>query len=201
MNYTALQASVAGYLHRTDMTTVIQDCINQARFRIGGDLRSLANHVVGTVTSFSGGLASLPTNYSAMTSVTVDEVPLQWVPPQEWEFNVGNLIHYSIIGDDLAVDGAGSTTVVDITYFAIPAVLSAGADVSFGMNEWPNLWIFAATAEAAVYAHDLDLLATIEAAYQSILATANAAGSRGIYGPSPAMRDMTRNITAAGSGL
>lgn len=183
MNYTALQAQVAAIIHRTDLTTPITQFIEQARVRIGADLRSQANYVTGTITSFSAGLSALPGNYSSMVSVTdTDNIPLQFIPPGEVAFNHGTYV-YSVLGTDLFIPEAGAASTYNIYYYSIPAALSGGSDVSAGMSEHPSLWLYASLAEAAFYCHDLELATAANSAYATVLEAANRQGNRARFAP------------------
>jgi hypothetical protein len=186
MNYGTLKTDVAGYLHRTDLTTPIIGFIDKARVRIGGELRAIANYVSASVTSFSVGLSALPTNLSDLVSVTQDDRPLLYILPGEVRrFSHGGV--YSIEGGDLLVPDATATTVINLTYFAIPDPLVNDADVGIAMLEWPQLWTFAAVAEGALYVQNMELAAVMNEAYGQMLRTANMAGDRARFGPAPAI--------------
>ena len=58
--YTALQADVAAYLHRTDLTTEIQGFIEKARLRVARDLRSLEQETTIVLTSPTNGVLRCP---------------------------------------------------------------------------------------------------------------------------------------------
>lgn len=184
MNFGTLKTSVAAYLHRTDLTALLPDFIDQARVRIGGDLRALSNHVTGTVTSFSVGRAALPTNWGQPVSVSLDGNPLAFMPVEQ----IGNYSRgvYTIDGGDLVVPEAGSTTSVDVTYYSISPVFVLDADVGVGMLEYPSIWLFASCAEAALYVQEYQLADTMNNAYMLMLATANRAGNDALFGPGAA---------------
>jgi hypothetical protein len=187
MNYGTLKTTVAGNLHRTDLSVVILDFIDQARLRIGGDLRSRANYATGSVTSFSAGLSAVPTNVGKLVSVSQDNVPLRWVPPEQIDLYPNGGV-WSEIGADLKVPGAGATTVVVITFFAIPLPLVNNADVSVPMLQYPQLWIYAATAEGAMYIQDFEQAASMNAAYEEVIRNANRSGDEVRFGAAPAMQ-------------
>lgn len=198
MNYTTLKADVAGYLHRSDLTTQIPDFIEHARRRLGTDLRALCNQVNGSVTSFTSGRTGLPANLAALISVTLDDVPLQFVPVDQVGLVSSGI--YSVDGGDLIVPEAGSSTSVDLSYWAIPAALSGGSDVSEGMNELPHVWRYAAVMEGAIYLHDWELAEQMERLYRDAIAIANRAG-RNTRLPRPAMSDPAANIAAVAPEL
>jgi len=186
MNYGTLKTSIANYLHRTDLTAVIPDFIDQARVRIGGDFRGLANFTVGTVTGFTAGLTALPTNLGKLAGVrdsagsALNFQPLDQVV--QWSTGV-----YSVSGSNLYVPTAGSATVVTLAYYAIPTALVNAGDVSVPMVQYPQIWLFASLVEAALYIRDLELVAAMNEAYELMIANANRAGNEARFGPAPAV--------------
>lgn len=202
MNYTNLQSQALALTKRSDQSgSIIQQMIEQARIRIGADLKSLANYVVGTVTSFTDGLSALPSNYSSMVSVVdSDGIPLQFMPPGELEFNHGQFV-YTVYGSDLFIPDASSTDTYTISYYAIPAALSAGADVSYGMDEHPTLWLYAVATESLRYAWEFEAAAAMEGAYLAALEAANRQGNRARFGPGMAPIASEYNSSGAPASL
>lgn len=174
MNYGTLKTSVANYLHRTDLTAIIPDFIDQARTRLGADLRALANLTTGTVTSFSSSRTALPTNLAKLIGVTLADVPLLEVQPDQ-VFNYSGGV-YAVDGQDLVVPGAGSSTSVLLHYYSVPAALVNNGDVSVPMVQFPQLWIYAAVAEGALYCQDYELAGVMNAAYAELIRIANRSG-------------------------
>lgn len=199
MNYGQLKSQVAARLHRTDLTSVIPECIEAARVRIGADLRSLSNYKAAAVSGFTSGRATLPADLGSISALRdADGTPLTFVHVAEVEYNSGTMV-YSVDGPDLIVPQADSGSSYNLTYFAIPAALSNDSDVSDSMNEWPGLWQYATMIEAAIYLQDWELYDRMVDAYQGTLSGANWTGN--LYGPGLRMIDSGRNALAAGSGL
>lgn len=202
MTFGTLKSDVAAYLHRTDLTTPIADFCDKARIRIGADLRAQANYQTGTVTSFASGLSALPSNYAAMVAVTAsDGTPYTFLPPPEVDYNHDSEYVYSVLGTDLFIPNAGSTTTVNIYYYTVPAALVNNSDVVDAMVEWPSLWVYAATREGAIYCHDWDLAAQMDQLYEKELEKANSQGRDARYGPAPAVVDSGRNLMAWGPNV
>ena len=175
MTYSSLKASVADYLHRTDLTTPIIQFVENARLRIGGDLRGAANFTTATVTSFSNGLAALPVNLGKLVSVTDSDgfnlQPMSLDLVQNWSSGV-----YAVAGTDLYVPDAGSATVITLAYYAIPDPLVNAGDVSVPMLEYPQIWLYACLAEGAMYCNDFEAAGQWNGAYQELILQANRAG-------------------------
>ena len=68
--YTGLQASIAGWLHRTDLAAVIPDLVALAEARIARDLRlrrQVSSAVLTTVPGTQG--ISLPADYRRVAAI------------------------------------------------------------------------------------------------------------------------------------
>jgi hypothetical protein len=155
-DYTALKADVAAYLHRSDLTSTIPTFIEAARLRIGRDLRGACNFVTNNVTGFSSELAALPTNVSRLVSVSSNGYPLESVS-YDIALVSGNC--YAVVGSNLFVPGSDSSTTVTVYYYAIPAALVNGTDITYGMADAPMLWRWGSLMEAGFYLRDMELLA------------------------------------------
>ena len=181
----SLKTAVAGYLHRSDLTTQIPDFVDQARLRIGADFRGLANFTTGTVTAFSSELKALPANMGRLVSVRDSSGnPLLPMPVDIVGQYTGGV--YAVSGLDIWVPGAGSATVITLGYYSIPAALVNAGDVSVPMLEYPNLWLYASVMEAALYVQDYELTDRMGQLYKALIDDANRAGNESRFA-APAM--------------
>lgn len=199
MNYSTLQTDVAAYLHRSDLTARLPQFIDQARVRIGRDMRSTANQKAATVTGFSSGRAAMPDNASILIAVWLDDYELQWVSQTQVAGASSGV--YSVDGGDLIVPGADSTTAVSISYWAIPAPLVNPTDVSEGMNEQPDVWRFASVEEGAIFLQDWELAGQMRGLYTEAVRGANKAGRDLRFGKGVAMSDTSAALIAVNPGL
>lgn len=71
-SYATLQASIADYLHRTDMTTVIKEMIADAENRIYNDLRVKAMEASFS-SAISSGTVALPTGFLEWKFLYIDD--------------------------------------------------------------------------------------------------------------------------------
>lgn len=157
MNYTALQARIAGLLHRSDLTTEITYCIDYARLQIAWDVRSLQQETTATLTAPVDSVYTLPSGFIEALRVSSGGVPLRSVGQHErdsWA-DVGSPAVFLIEGDSLWAPG---TTSVDLTYFAADAEFTTGSDTRDSLTQYPSLWIAATMVEAALYVQDAELL-------------------------------------------
>lgn len=204
MNYTALQTAVVDYLHRSDISsgspTKCQDFIERARVRIGRELRSTEQIVTSTLSSFTNSVAALPTDWMEMVTVSSDSRPLRAVMQHELTYWASSAIPavYAIYNRNISIPGATSA---DITYYRQEAALSSGSTEHPTMAAHPQLWIYAAVREGAIWTHDLDLAQIMDQAFKDEVAQINSAASMGRYGIAPATIDSGINTYAAGPAL
>src|SRR5690242_9930704 len=85
--YSGLQASVADFLHRANLTSVIPDLITLADNRINNDLRHRAMET-STASTIASGVIAVPTNYielkdayisSTSPYVNLDRKTANWI--------------------------------------------------------------------------------------------------------------------------
>lgn len=189
MDYTALKAEVAAYLHRSDLTTPIPDFIEKARRRIGRDVRALANLKTATVTSWTNGVGTHPTDLAKLRTVTFDNNSLVSIGTDQlmyWQSLTSPLV-YAIQAGNIIVPGIGSTDTVTLEYWAVPAALSGGTDVSAGMAEWPSIWTAASVAEGALYCRDFELQGQMIQLYTAEVMAVNASCTDSLFGTAPAI--------------
>ena len=184
--YTALQADVASYLHRTDLTTPITLFIEKARVRIGRDLRSLEQEAVSTLTGPTADIFALPTDFMEARKVHSGGVPLRSVNFDEiayWSAADSPYV-YCIYGRNLWVPGA---TTISLGYFKVEATLTSGATEHPTMSAWPQVWLYASLAEAGLYTRDFELMDRMTQAYSAEVQAVNARAELARQGVAPSM--------------
>ena len=171
----------------TDLTTQIVAFIEKARVRIGRDVRSLANLKATAVTGFTNFQAALPADVSKIRAVYFGSFPLTPVSSQQVGdyLPIPNPTVYCIQSALLTVPGIGTIDIVSVEYWAIPAVLLAGTDISAGMNEWPHIWTQAALAEACIWQRDWDTFDRTVALYTAEVEQINRACIDTLEGVAP----------------
>lgn len=191
MTYTQLQAAVVSYLHRSDasMDTNIATFIDFARVRIGRDVQSLANLKSASVAAWSAGIGALPADLAKIRSAYYGSTVLTFIPPEQiGAFSTSTALPavYSIEGtQSIIVPGIGAAGVVSLEYWAIPAALSAGSDVSAGMTQWPQVWVNASVLEACFWARDFETYNQMLPIYQAEVAALNKQCKDALYGAAP----------------
>ena len=174
--YTELQTAVASWLHRTDMTTVIVDCIALAESKFNRRLRTKQQEtaLASTVINASYQVA-IPTNTLAVRRiwrtgspvVPLDVNNLDYVMPRQTA--AGLAYAYAWEGANWRFDGTG--TVAGVLYRNIPAL--SGTATNWLLTSYPDAYLYATLAECAVYTGDAESLATWEARAEQKLADIN----------------------------
>jgi len=188
--YTELQADVASYLHRSDLSsgspTPIQEFIEKARLRIARDLRSLEMETTATLTGPTADVFALPSDFIEARKVHADGASLRAVNFDEISYwtAADSPYVYAIYGRNIWVPGA---TTVDLTYFKADATLTSGSTEHASMLNHPQIWLYASLAEAALYIRDFELMDRMTAMYQLEVQAANARAELARQGPAPSM--------------
>lgn len=200
MNYTTLQADVASYLHRSDLTTPIQSFIERARVRIGRDLRSAEQITTTTLSSFTNDIAALPTDFQEMVRVESAGRALRPVSQTEIAYwaSLTSAEVYTIANRNICIPGASSA---DLWYYRQEAALSSGSTEHATMAAHPQVWLLASLAEGHLYVQDTEeYMKTLEL-YQAEVAAINRAHKRLMTGPAPAVTTQDYFVDFAGPNL
>ena len=161
--YTELQASIADWLHRGDLTAIIPDFVALAESRISRDLRLRAQLTSTTLSTVADTQAvALPTDFleienlsctsggmdRSMEFVTLERLNLSY--PEGSGNGIPSV--YSVVGSNLYLgrvpDGVYS---LPFGYYAKFAALSV-TPTNWLLTNHPGVYLFAALAESADYA-------------------------------------------------
>jgi hypothetical protein len=159
--YSDLQAKIADYLSRSDLTTQIQDFIMGAEIRIRRDLR-IRNQLrtSTTVTTIGAPTIGLPSDYNMMRDLHIVGNPvgvLEYLSPSAFFANTnsaqgGKPYAYTILANEIQfapIPDAAYT--IQMLYYALPAFLSASNTTNTYMQQCPDLLLYAALGEAEPY--------------------------------------------------
>lgn len=175
--YAGLLASVAQWLDRTDLTSVIPDLVTLAEARIARDLRVRAQ-ITTTVTNATADTAAmaLPTGWLEFENLSLNTTPgrqLTYETPEQIEqrFPLGlgsaRPAAYTIIGTNLILAPIPDDAYpVEMIYYKRFDSLSTGANWLF--TNYPSVYLNACLAEAAMFLdQDDNRVARWEAKYQA----------------------------------
>lgn len=158
MNYTELQAQVANYLHRTDLTAQIPTFISLAEAFLFRELhiKEMQIAVDGTTT---GGYATLPTDFGSVARVAVtyngasrslDYVALPYTPVA----TTSAPSVYSLENNKLRIWGASDGQTYTLYYIPAFQALSGSVATNWLLTNAPELYLDAACQQGAKYVRD-----------------------------------------------
>jgi hypothetical protein len=176
--YSDLQTSVANWLKRSDLTSIIPDFITLAEARIARDLR-LRRQVTNTALSTVAGTqtVSLPSDFLEMENITLTNTTppaaLSVVTPEIMDrkfpngYVTGQPVVYTIVGDQVQLGPTPDAVyTVSLDYYQRFAALST-TPTNWLLTNHPSVYLFAALAEASGYVFNDERMPTWEAKYQA----------------------------------
>lgn len=202
-NYSDLQASVAAYLARTDLTERIPDFIRFAENRLRRDLRIRQMMTVATAATTGGdSTVSLPADFLELRDLHIQGNPvttLSYLGPSVFfrnaqTYNSGLPTEYTVMGQEFRFapipDG---TYTLEMLYYAAPPYLSNTNPSNVFLANAPDLLLYGALAEAEPYLMNDERVQLWAAMYQRSLDSLNNADDRAEHAGVPmAMTVSTR---------
>lgn len=154
-NYTDLQATIATWVHRTDLGGVIPDFIALVEEKLNRYLRTKDNELALTPTAITANRISLPANTTGIKSLWLDGYEGSPLKAQSIESVIANgteglATMYAQQGSELVFDGTG--TVEGVLYRSIPPLASNATN--WVLTAHPSVYLFGALAEAHMYVKD-----------------------------------------------
>lgn len=162
--YTNLQAAIANFLARSDLTAQIPDFITMAEARMSRELetRSQEKRVIANTVGGNEYL-SLPVDMREVREVKLNTTPLtvlSYYSPvaldEKFASNgQGKPLGYSIIGDEIKMRPIPDTTYqMEIVYIGTIDALSATNQTNNILTRSPDAYLYGALAEAYAYLLD-----------------------------------------------
>lgn len=160
-NYTDLQATIASYLGRTDLTSVIPDFITLAETRIARQLRTrqMLKSATATMTA-ADNTVGLPSDFLEMRDLYVQGNPrvvITYLTPSAFTrdaraMDSGKPVYYTILGAELCFAPIPDAAyVLDMLYFYKPEELSSTVPSNVFLANYKDAILYGALAEAEPY--------------------------------------------------
>jgi len=175
LTYAALQASVKDFLHRADLDTITPDLIYIGEKRIFREVRARQMETTFSDTISSGSL-SLPTGYIELKFAYINGSPTQRLKKADSSFiyekyptrSSSGKPHYIARDEDSFIFGPypDSAYTVAGTYYQDLSPVSSSAHDLF--TAYPDLFLYAALAEAEPYLKNDQRVSLWEAKYANI---------------------------------
>jgi len=159
--YSELQTSVANYLGRGDLTSIIPDFIRFAETRLSRDLRTRIM-LKSATTSMTAGDATvaLPTDFLEIRNLFTQgnpRMPVTYLSPSAFTRDAradesGLPVFYTVLASDFQFAPIPDTAyVLEILYYAKPTVLSSTTASNVFLANYPDALLYASLLEAEPY--------------------------------------------------
>lgn len=200
-NYSDLKTSVANYLGRSDLTSVIPDFISFAELRIARDLRTRQMLQSATANTVGGdGKVALPTDFLEVRDLNVQglpRTPLTYMSPSAFSRDapadeVGRPTTYTIIKSEFVLAPKPDTAyTLEILYYAKPTVLSTSNASNVFLANYPDALLYASLLEAEPYLINDARSQTWVSLYDRAIANISNADQNGDYSGVPLQMRVT----------
>jgi hypothetical protein len=160
-SYSDLKTTIANYLARSDLSSVIPDFIRLSEERLRRELRIRQMLVVATTTTAGGNSKiGLPSDFLEMRDIHLNTTPvftLRYKAPNSFYETArvtdsGRPVDYTILGTDIQLAPVPDTAyTVQMLYYAKPALLSDTNTSNVFLANCPDALLYGALAEAEPY--------------------------------------------------
>ncbi len=175
--YTELQASVADWLNRADLTAQIPDFIRLGEAAMRRRLRTRRNMALVSF-PIDAVREDLPADYAGIRSLTLtgDDRPLDYVTPEklsqirrDYALAPSRPRAYSIVGSQIEFAPAPDQAyAAELVYFTKLASLTDLAPTNWVLTDNPDLYLYASLAAASAFLKDDERIATWQSAADAI---------------------------------
>ena len=159
--YSDLKTTIASYLARSDLTTMIPTFIQLAELRLRRELRTRQMLVVATANTTGGdSTVGLPTDFLEMRDIHVNTNPitaLSYSAPNSFYNSYratesGKPTDYTVLATELQLSPIpDSTYQLQMLYYAQPYFLSDSNPGNVFLTNFPDALLYAALGEAEPY--------------------------------------------------
>ena len=178
--YSELQATVANYLNRDDLATLIPTFITLTENRLNRELRVRANMVRATTTTTAGqAFYDLPSDLIELRNITYDSNSqshaLRYLSPESVSREYGTILSgqpraYTNLGNDLKLTPTPDAAyTISINYYSQLRSLSDSVATNDVLAEYPSLYLFGSCLEGAIYLNDTEQTNRFGSVFQKAL--------------------------------
>jgi hypothetical protein len=160
-NYSDLQASVAGYLGRSDLTTEIPDFIRFAELRLGRELRTrLMLNSATAPTIANDAKVALPTDFLEIRDLFIQGTPrrpLSYMSPSAFSREaradiIGLPVFYTLLASEFQFAPVPDAIyTLEVLYYAKPTFLSTANVSNVFLANYPDALLYGSLIEAEPY--------------------------------------------------
>lgn len=181
--YSDLQASVATWLNRTDLTALIPDLITMAEAKLSGDLATRSMETKTTLATVAGtSTVALPSDMLEMKRLQIlssYNTVLKYLAPDElsadyWDNRSGTPAVFTVSGSTMELAPVPDAVYsLELTYFQRIPALSASNTTNWLLTAWPNAYLYAALCAAQPYLMNDERLPVFQALYKEAVEAIN----------------------------
>jgi len=191
--FSELKTSVANYLNRDDLTSVIPDFITLTENRINRELRSRANvsRVITTTTSGTD-IYDFPADLIELRSVSYvsgsNKNALSYMTPESGTREYGTTANgapraYSSLGKVIKlIPTPDAEYTIELIYYNQLASLSDSRTTNNILTEFPSLYLYGACLEGAIFLNDSDEITRFDAIFNRTLVSIQESEEKARYG-------------------
>jgi hypothetical protein len=160
-NYSDLQASIAGYLGRSDLTTQIPDFIRFAEIRLGRELRTrLMLNSATAPTIANDAKVALPTDFLEIRDLFIQgnpRRPLSYMSPSAFSREakadvIGLPVFYTLLASEFQFAPVPDAIyTLEVLYYAKPTFLSTANTSNVFLANYPDALLYGSLIEAEPY--------------------------------------------------
>lgn len=153
-SYSDLQAAIASYLKRNNLTDQIPSFIALAEVRINRDLNNMPQALTAWNITPTQNFVTLPGDFNSLERVVYGDTPLTWIPFSQAKnsnesYNAG---FYTIVGQKLWINTSIQTgQKLSVYYYQNIEPLSDANISNWVLEEAYDLYLYAALMEASPY--------------------------------------------------
>ena len=194
-SYDELKSTVAQYLGRSDLTTMIPTFIDFAEARLSRELRTMKmlKNVTSSMTSGTAKLA-LPSDYISIRDIFIQGNPrtsLVYMSPSAFSREAradqsGKPINYTIYGSEFVFGPVpDSAYTLELLYYARPSRLDEDTSSNAFLANYPDALLYASLLEAEPYLMNDGRVNTWGTMYDRAINTINKSDDDGEYSAVP----------------
>ncbi len=186
--YSEIKSTIADYLNRADLTTVLPSFVTLAEAKFNRELRT-RDMLTRVQATSDDEYVSLPTDFLQHYSLELDAASAQpsmaYIGPQEAKVlkaqnrTASTTYYYTVIdGAFEIIPAPGSDLDLQMVYYAKIPALSDSNTTNWLLTKSPDIYLYSALLEAAPYLKDDDRVQLWAAARQQVMDAMNLESER-----------------------
>lgn len=194
--YTNLKSSIANWLHRSDLTSQMDDFIALAEEMMWKSLRVKEMEDNDTVTLTASRYATLPTGILEIRRIYLNANPIVHLKPmstsqidENYNSTAGKPRYYAVLGSQLEFERTPDSTYdLYVNYYKKLTGLSSTNSTNDILTYYPSVYLYGCCYAGAIYTNDDKKIAKFKPLFEEAVSMANSQTNKGKYGPGMVVR-------------